>query len=63
MCSHDEYPLVHFVEGPGRTAPALLGTGLDIREVVATVADNDGPSPRRPLTCTSVYLAEAAVTY
>lgn len=39
---HDDHPLVHFVDGPAGRRPALLGTGLDVWEVIATVRDNDG---------------------
>lgn len=37
----DDHPLVHFVEGPSGRRAALLGTGLDVWEVIATVRDND----------------------
>jgi uncharacterized protein (DUF433 family) len=39
---HDDHPLVHFVEGPSGRRAALLGTGLDVWEVIATVRDNEG---------------------
>jgi len=39
---HDEHPLIHFVEGPAGRRAALLGAGLDVWEVVATIKDNDG---------------------
>lgn len=38
---HDEHPLVHFVEGPSGRRAALIGTGLDVAEMIATVRDND----------------------
>jgi uncharacterized protein (DUF433 family) len=38
---HDDHPLVHFAEGPSGRRAALLGTGLDVWEVIATVRDND----------------------
>lgn len=38
---HDEHPLVHFVDGPSGRRAALLGTGLDVWEAIATVRDND----------------------
>lgn len=37
----DDHPLVHFVEGPSGRRAALVGTGLDVWEVIATVRDND----------------------
>jgi uncharacterized protein (DUF433 family) len=39
---HDDHPLVHFVDGPSGRRAALLGTGLDVWEVIATVRDNGG---------------------
>ena len=38
----DEHPRVHFVEGPAGRRASLLGTGLDVWEVIATVRDNEG---------------------
>lgn len=38
----DEHPLVRFVDGPAGRRASLLGTGLDVWEVIATVRDNDG---------------------
>ncbi|MGH2944783.1 MAG: hypothetical protein ACRDPC_00625 [Solirubrobacteraceae bacterium] len=38
----DEHPLVRFVEGPGGRRARLVGTGIDVWEVVAAVRDNDG---------------------
>ncbi len=37
---HDLHPLIHFVDGPTGRRAALLGTGLDVWEVIATVQDN-----------------------
>ena len=60
----DEHPLVRFVDGPAGRRAALLGTGLDVWEVVDTVRDNDGD-----VADASVYLhvprhvVDAAVTY
>lgn len=39
---HDDHPLIHFVDGPAGRRPAVLGTGLDVWEVAATVKDNGG---------------------
>lgn len=37
---HDDHPLVQFVDGPTGRRAALVGTGLDVWEVIATVRDN-----------------------
>ena len=38
----DAHPLVHFVDGPAGRRARLLGRGLDVWEVVATLQDNAG---------------------
>lgn len=38
---HDDHPLVHFVDGTSDRRAALVGTGLDVWEVIQTVKDND----------------------
>lgn len=61
---HDDHPLIHFVDGPTGRRAALIGTGLDIWEVMATVRDNGND-----LTEAAEYLdvnrglVEAAITY
>lgn len=61
---HDDHPLVHFVDGETGRRATLLGTPLDVWEVVATVRDNDND-----LAVAAEYLGvprgliEAAVTY
>ena len=37
---HDEHPLIHFVDGPTGRRAALIGRGLDVWEVIATVRDS-----------------------
>lgn len=37
----DEHPLVRFVGGPGGRRARLVGSGLDVWEVIAAVKDND----------------------
>ncbi len=60
----DEHPLVRFVDGPGGRRARLLGTGLDIWEVIASVRDNQNDLGR-----TAEYLElgrgliQAAVSY
>ena len=36
----DDHPLVGFVDGPSGRRASLVGTGLDVWEVIATVRDN-----------------------
>ena len=38
----DEHPLVRFAVGPAARRAALVGTGLDVWEVVVVVRDNGG---------------------
>jgi uncharacterized protein (DUF433 family) len=38
---HDEHPLISFREGEAGRRPALLGTRLDVAEVIETVRQND----------------------
>jgi uncharacterized protein (DUF433 family) len=59
-----DHPLVRFVDGPSGRRAALVGRGLDVWEVIATVRDNDND-----LAATASYLGillglvEAAVNY
>ncbi|MGI8577681.1 MAG: hypothetical protein ACR2KG_07130 [Nocardioidaceae bacterium] len=39
---HDAHPLVQFHDGPSGRRASLIGRGLDVWEVIATVRDNDG---------------------
>lgn len=38
----DEHPLIHFRDGAGGRRPALLGSRLDVADVIATIRQNDG---------------------
>ena len=38
----DTHPLIHFLDGPSGRRASLVGRGLDVWEVIATVLDNDG---------------------
>ena len=38
----DEHPGIHFVDGPMGRRPAVMGTGLDVWEIVAVAKDNAG---------------------
>lgn len=40
----DDHPLIRFADGPTGRRAALVGRGLDVWEVVATVRDNDDDS-------------------
>ncbi len=40
--SMDEVPGIHFIDGPMGRRAALMGSGLDVWEVVKVVRDNDG---------------------
>ena len=42
---HDMHPLIHFLDGPSGRRASLIGRGLDVWEVIATVRDNDGSVP------------------
>lgn len=39
---HDAHPLIQFLDGPSGRRAGLVGRGLDVWEVIATVRDNDG---------------------
>jgi hypothetical protein len=60
----EDHPLVRFVDGPSGRRAALVGSGLDVWEVIATVRDN-----KNDLAETATYLGipvglvEAAVSY
>lgn len=38
----DEHPGIHFVDGPMGRRPAVMGTGLDVWEIVEVIKDNEG---------------------
>ena len=60
----DEHPLMRFADGPAGRRARLVGSGLDVWEVLETVHDNDGD-----LAATAAYLeialglVQAAVAY
>jgi uncharacterized protein (DUF433 family) len=61
---HDAHPLIQFLDGPSGRRASLIGRGLDVWEVIATLRDND-----RSTAETAQYLevspglVEAAVSY
>ncbi|MCB1299482.1 MAG: hypothetical protein KDB08_10940 [Microthrixaceae bacterium] len=38
----DSHPLIHFLDGPSGRRASIVGRGLDVWEVIATVLDSDG---------------------
>jgi len=61
---HDDHPLIHFVDERGGRRARLLGTGLDVWEVVATVRDNSNDlHDSADYLAISQGLVEAAVSY
>jgi hypothetical protein len=61
---HDAHPLIQFLDGPSGRRASLIGRGLDVWEVIATVRDNDG-SIERAAEYLQIPggLVEAAVAY
>jgi hypothetical protein len=61
---HDAHPLIQFIEGPSGRRASLLGRGLDVWEVIATVRDNDGSiGDAADYLQVPAGLVEAAVAY
>ncbi len=61
---HDDHPLIHFVDGPSGRRAALVGTGLDVWEAIATVRDNGNElSEAAEYLGVPLGLVEAAVSY
>ncbi len=61
---HDAHPLIQFLDGPSGRRASLVGRGLDVWEVIATVRDNEG-SVAEAATYLEVPLGlvQAAVSY
>lgn len=60
----DEHPLIRFAEGPSGRRAALVGSGLDVWEVVATVRENDNDLERAAsLLGVPPGLVQAAIDY
>ena len=58
------HPLIHFLEGPSGRRASLIGRGLDVWEVIATVRDNEGSIPlAAEYLQVPGGLVEAAVAY
>ena len=61
---HDSHPLIHFVDGPSGRRASLVGHGLDVWEVIATVRDNGGSTADAAAYLEiPTGLVEAAVAY
>lgn len=61
---HDDHPLVHFLAGASGRRATLIGTGLEVWEVIATVRDNhDDPGAAADYLEISPGLVEAALLY
>lgn len=61
---HDAHPLVQFLDGPSGRRASMVGRGLDVWEVVATVRDNDGSiTEAADYLQVPVGLVEAAASY
>jgi uncharacterized protein (DUF433 family) len=61
---HDAHPLIRFVDGASGRRASMLGSGLDVWEVIATVRDNDGSIEEAAAYLEiPVGLVQAAVVY
>lgn len=61
---HDLHPLIQFSDGPSGRRASLIGRGLDVWEVIATVRDNDGSTTAAvDYLHIPMGLVEAAVSY
>jgi uncharacterized protein (DUF433 family) len=61
--SMDEFPGIHFVDGAMGRRPALLGTGLDVWEVVKVIKDNQSPTEAATYLEIEPRLVELALRY
>lgn len=60
----EEHPLVRFAEGPAGRRAALVGSGLDLWEVIAAVMENGGdPERSAALLEVPLGLVQAAIAY
>lgn len=61
---HDAHPLIQFLDGPSGRRASLIGRGLDVWEVIATVRDNGGSiAEAAAYLPVPTGLIEAAVSY
>ncbi len=60
----DAHPLIQFLDGPSGRRASMLGRGLDVWEVIATVRDNNGSvADAADYLQVPAGLVEAAVAY
>lgn len=60
----DAHPLIRFLDGPSGRRAGLVGRGLDVWEVIATVLDNDGSiTEAADYLQIPIGLVQAAVAY
>lgn len=59
----DEFPGIYFVDGPMGRRPALIGTGLDVWEVVRAVKEGGSPAEAAAYLEIEPRLVEVAVRY
>ena len=61
---HDLHPLIQFLDGPSGRRASLVGRGLDVWEVIATIRDNEGSvEAAAEYLRIPAGLVEAAVSY
>ncbi len=61
---HDLHPLIQFLDGPSGRRASVIGRGLDVWEIIATVRDNDGSvEEAAQYLQVPAGLVEAAVAY
>jgi uncharacterized protein (DUF433 family) len=60
----EDHPLIRFVDGPSGRRAALVGSGLDVWEVIATARDNDNdPEEAAAYLEIAPGLVQATVAY
>lgn len=61
---HDAHPLIQFLDGPSGRRASLVGRGLDVWEVIATVRDNEGSAAEAAAYLeVPLGLVQAAISY
>jgi uncharacterized protein (DUF433 family) len=59
----DEVPGIYFVDGPMGRRPALMGSGLDVWEIVKAVKDSGSPQEAAAYLEIEPRLVELAIRY
>lgn len=60
----EDHPLVRFADGPSGRRAALVGSGLDVWEVISTVRDSDNdPEQAAAWLEIPLGLVQAAIAY